>query len=112
MHSLTWRRRFFHLHGDALRMYKSDGEVDKPLTVAPLGRGAVVSHTYEESQVRGSWKLRSGSGEVSGTVDMRSGRLGGTGRALADFFLQEYFMFADSAEDKDAILEGLTIAIG
>lgn len=111
MQSLTWRRRFFHLLGHELRMYKSDapGETDKtPLQTASLV-GAIVSQTYEESQVRGSWKLRSGTGQVSD----RPG--GGSEEALCYSPMltakQEFFMFADSPEDKDTILEGLMIAI-
>jgi hypothetical protein len=118
MQSLTWRRRSFHLLGHELRMYKSDapGETDKtPLQTASLV-GAIVSQTYEESQVRASWKLGSGTGQVSD-------RLGGNEEAFSlrraiDVSIvplltpkQEFFMFADSPEDKDTILEGLTIAI-
>ncbi|KAL1412994.1 hypothetical protein Q8F55_000743 [Vanrija albida] len=85
MQSMTWRRRYFHLLEHELQMFKTDHEA-RPITVATLSAAAKVSHTYEESQVQGSWKLRSASGE-------------------------EYFMFADSAEDKETILHALTAAI-
>lgn len=97
MQSMTWRRRYFHLLAHELQMFKTDHEA-RPITVAPLGSSAKVSHTYEESQVQGSWKLRAGSGEVGYGVATEADE-------------QEYFMFADSAEDKETILHALGAAI-
>lgn len=46
-------------------MFKGDASADTdPVDTAPLD-GARISHDYEDSQVRGSWKLRDGKGEVS-----------------------------------------------
>jgi len=105
MTSLTWRRRYFHLLGDELRMYKSDVDAGKPpLVVVPLA-GALVSETYEDSQVKGSWRLRDGKGEVSYMSAVASA-------SRTRLTLQDLLMFADTKEDKDMILEGLGIAIG
>jgi hypothetical protein len=70
MQSLTWRRRYFHLVGPELRMYRSERDANSadtaapPLVSVPLA-GAQVCETYEDSQVKGSWRLRDPSGQVS-----------------------------------------------
>lgn len=60
--SFAWRRRFFNLRSEEIKLFKSDNEAEV-LMVLDL-KGAVVSAEYEDSQVRGSWKLES-AGEVS-----------------------------------------------
>lgn len=84
--SFAWRRRFFHLLAEEMKLFKGDRDGEAPLLVVKLP-GAVVSTSYEDSQVRGSWKLQDGDGE-------------------------EYLMFADSVDDRDIVLKGLGIAIG
>ncbi|KLT42406.1 hypothetical protein CC85DRAFT_285505 [Cutaneotrichosporon oleaginosum] len=86
MNSPTWRRRYFHLLASELRLFKSDSENDtaKALTTVGLS-GAKISEAYEESAVQGSWKLETGG--------------------------KEYYMFADGAEDRATVLQGLAIAI-
>lgn len=85
--ALTWRRRYFHLRPDALEMYKGEGE-GAPVHVVALGPRTSIDHdVYEESQVRGAWKLRGERGD-------------------------EFFMFADSDQDRDVVMEGFKVAIG
>lgn len=67
--TLTWRRRYFHLMGTEMQLFKNDNDKE-PLATAPLA-GAKFSEEYEDSQVRGSWELKSGSGEVSGIKGRR-----------------------------------------
>jgi hypothetical protein len=63
----------------------------KPITTISLGPGSRTEVTYEESQVQDSFKLvstRAGAGEDT------------------------YYLFTDSNEDRETVLEGLAIAIG
>ncbi|BEJ05571.1 hypothetical protein CcaverHIS641_0300930 [Cutaneotrichosporon cavernicola] len=87
MNSPTWRRRYFHLLASELRLFKSDSESDtgRALTTVPLGN-AKISEAYEESAVQGSWKVEAGN--------------------------KEFYMFADSVDDRATVLQGLVIAIG
>ncbi|GMK58102.1 hypothetical protein CspeluHIS016_0501340 [Cutaneotrichosporon spelunceum] len=87
MNSPTWRRRYFHLLAAELLLFKSDSESDtgRPLTSVRLDT-AKINEAYEESAVQGSWKLEAGA--------------------------KEYYMFADSFEDRATVLQALAIAIG
>lgn len=83
----TWRRRYFLLLTDELRLYKGEGD-ERPINTVRLGAKTTIDHdVYEESQVRGAWKIKGERGE-------------------------EFFMFADSEGDRDVVMEGFRIAIG
>lgn len=83
----TWRRRYFLLLARELRLFKGEGD-DSPINTVTLGGKTEIDHdVYEESQVRGAWKIRGEKGE-------------------------EFFMFADSETDRDVVMEGFRIAIG
>lgn len=83
----TWRRRYFLLLGDELRLFKGEGD-ERPISTVSLGARTTIDHdVYEEAQVRGAWRIRGERGE-------------------------EFFMFADSETDRDVIMEGFRIATG
>jgi hypothetical protein len=121
--SLIWRRRFYELYAGEVRLFKTegvsivfgrmclacDGSWDRgrvgsyacipanvqdasPIQTIPLGAGTTVSQTYEESQVQESFKVSSRAADGSGGED--------------------FFLFTDSSEDKEALLEALGVALG
>jgi hypothetical protein len=53
--------------------------------VVPLGRAVLISHTYEESQVQGSFKVTDETGE-------------------------EWYMFTDGAEEKATVLAAFALS--
>ncbi|ORY25057.1 hypothetical protein BCR39DRAFT_545188 [Naematelia encephala] len=85
--SMIWRRRYFQLFPGEMRLFKAELD-EKPIQIIHLGAASSVSQTYEESQIQGSFKVVSS---------------GPNGE-------EEFFLFTDSPEDKDAVLEGLAMA--
>jgi len=43
-----------------LILLNTDQQDEKPIQTIHLGHGISIEHTYEESQVQGSWKIVSG----------------------------------------------------
>lgn len=83
----TWRRRYFLLWPRELQLFKGEGD-EKPINTVTLGAKTQVDHdVYEESQVRGAWRIK---GDTGG----------------------EFFMFADGEGDRDVVMEGLGVALG
>ncbi|KAK8845606.1 hypothetical protein IAR55_006322 [Kwoniella newhampshirensis] len=87
--SMTWRRRYFHLLSTEMRLFKTEGD-DKPIQTIYFGSGSAVSEQYEESQVKDSFKVIS---------DGPKGE-------------EDFFLFTDSAEDKETVLQGLKMCLG
>ncbi|WWD22553.1 hypothetical protein CI109_107046 [Kwoniella shandongensis] len=86
--SMTWRRRYFHLLSTEMRLFKTEGDA-KPIQTIYFGSKSSVSETYEESQVKDSFKVIS---------DGPKGE-------------EEFFLFTDSAEDKETVLQGLRMCL-
>lgn len=90
---------------------------EKPIQTIPLGPNTRVEHTYEESQVQGSWKITSDgpSGqEVSSLPPFRPRLIWCVSVCVLLLIMplfQEFFVFADSPEEKETILEGLQMSI-
>ena len=42
------------------RVFSTDQQDEKPIQTIHLSHGVSIEHTYEESQVQGSWKIVSG----------------------------------------------------
>ena len=78
---------------------ETDWQDAKAMTTIPL-HGAKVSQVYEESQVQDSFKISSGGEDVSAAL----------GRRRKNANLRQFFLFADSHEDKDTVLAALHIA--
>ncbi|WWC99187.1 hypothetical protein V866_006082 [Kwoniella sp. B9012] len=86
--SMTWRRRYFHLLPKEMQLYKAEGDA-KPIQTIYIGPSSSVSEKYEESQVKDSFKVIS---------DGPKGE-------------EEFFLFTDSGEDKEIVLEGLRLCM-
>ncbi|WVQ80968.1 hypothetical protein IAT38_003075 [Cryptococcus sp. DSM 104549] len=86
--SMTWRRRHFLLLPTEMQLFKNEGD-EKPIQTIFFGPGSSVSERYEESQVKDSFKVLS---------------VGPKGE-------EEFFLFTDSAEDKETVLEGLRLCL-
>ncbi|WWC58187.1 uncharacterized protein I303_100723 [Kwoniella dejecticola CBS 10117] len=86
--SMTWRRRYFHMLPKEMQLYKAEGDA-KPIQTIYIGPSSSVSEKYEESQVKDSFKVIS---------DGPKGE-------------EEFFVFTDSAEDKETVLEGLRVCM-
>lgn len=96
---MIWRRRWFNFYGHEIKLFKSelvsgrqvpivgrtDGQDSKPIQTVSLGSAVHISHTYEESQMQGSFKVRDQSGE-------------------------EWYMFTDGSEEKETVLAAFAIA--
>ncbi|RXK38698.1 hypothetical protein M231_04008 [Tremella mesenterica] len=81
--SSIWRRRWFRLLARELVLFKSQSD-EKPILIISL-IGAKISQIYEESQIQDSFKLSCDG--------------------------KDYFLFTDSREDKDLVLQALAIAL-
>ncbi|WVN89195.1 uncharacterized protein L203_104412 [Cryptococcus depauperatus CBS 7841] len=88
--SMTWRRRHFEIWPKEMKLFKNEGDV-KPIQTIVFGPSTTVSEQYEESQVKDSFKVISDRGAQGG--------------------LEEFFLFTDSAEDKDVVLRSLRMCI-
>ncbi|OXG51931.1 hypothetical protein J010_02058 [Cryptococcus neoformans] len=88
--SLTWRRRYFQLFSHEMQLFKNENDT-KPIQIIPLSKSTDISETYEESQVKDSFKISSGDEGEGGEV---------------------FFLFTDSAEDKEFVLDGVRLCIG
>ncbi|WWC66776.1 uncharacterized protein I206_100681 [Kwoniella pini CBS 10737] len=86
--SMTWRRRYFHLLAKEMQLYKAEGDV-KPIQTIYIGSSSSISEKYEESQVKDSFKVIS---------DGPKGE-------------EEFFLFTDSSEDKETVLQGLRLCM-
>ncbi|WVW81865.1 hypothetical protein I302_103863 [Kwoniella bestiolae CBS 10118] len=86
--SMTWRRRYFHLLPKEMQLYKTEGDA-KPIQTIYIGPSSNISEKYEESQVKDSFKVIS---------DGPKGE-------------EEFFLFTDSGEDKEIVLEGLRLCM-
>lgn len=60
----------------------------KPIQTIPLSKSTRISEVYEESQVKDSFKITSGDDDEGGEV---------------------FFLFTDSAEDKEFVLDGVRL---
>ncbi|TYJ51643.1 hypothetical protein B9479_007777 [Cryptococcus floricola] len=87
--SMTWRRRHFQLLPTEMRLFKNESDA-KPMQTIFFGPSTTISEAYEESQVKDSFKLVS---SAPGKGD------------------EEFFLFTDSAEDKEVVLEGIRLCI-
>ncbi|KAK4689593.1 hypothetical protein P7C73_g520, partial [Tremellales sp. Uapishka_1] len=85
--SMTWRRRYFHLFATEMKLYKAQHD-PRPIQLILLGPGATLSEEYDEALtgVKDSFK-------VVGSND------------------EEFFLYTDSTEDKQVVLEGLELAM-
>jgi hypothetical protein len=82
-----------------------------PIQTIHLGQGTSVSQTYEESQVQGSFKIASKGGSEGDEVGL-CGAVAVHGHWEARAYeTQDFFLFTDSPEDKETVLEGLGIAV-
>ncbi|WVQ93608.1 hypothetical protein IAU59_000683 [Kwoniella sp. CBS 9459] len=86
--SMTWRRRYFQLLPKEMQLYKAEGDA-KPIQTIFFGSNTTVAERYDESQVKDSFKVIS---------DGPKGE-------------EEFFLFTDSKEDKDIVLEGLRLCL-
>ncbi|WRT63784.1 uncharacterized protein IL334_000709 [Kwoniella shivajii] len=86
--SMTWRRRYFRLLPNEMQLYKAEAD-PKPIQTIYIGKSSSVSERYEESQVKDSFKVIS---------DGPKGE-------------EEFFLFTDSGEDKETVLEGLRLCM-
>ncbi|WVF65964.1 hypothetical protein IAT40_000702 [Kwoniella sp. CBS 6097] len=86
--SMTWRRRYFHLLSKEMQLYKAEGDA-KPIQTIFFGSATTVAERYDESQVKDSFKVIS---------DGPKGE-------------EEFFLFTDSSEDKEIVLEGLRLCL-
>ncbi|KAK6905283.1 hypothetical protein I204_05228 [Kwoniella mangroviensis CBS 8886] len=86
--SMTWRRRYFHLLPKEMQLYKAEGDA-KPIQTIYIGPSSSVSEKYEESQVKDSFKVISNGSKGE----------------------EEFFLFTDSGEDKEIVLEGLRLCM-
>ncbi|KAE8543289.1 hypothetical protein D1P53_000780 [Cryptococcus gattii VGV] len=78
---------------DGLERGKREGGVMlkgdiKPIQTIPLSKSTRISEAYEESQVKDSFKITSGDDDEGGEV---------------------FFLFTDSAEDKEFVLDGVRL---
>ncbi|ODN96231.1 hypothetical protein I350_08229 [Cryptococcus amylolentus CBS 6273] len=87
--SMTWRRRHFQLLPTEMRLFKNEGDA-KPIQTIFFGPSTTISEAYEESQVKDSFKVIS---------------------SLPEKGDEEFFLFTDSAEDKEVVLEGIRLCI-
>ncbi|OCF31234.1 hypothetical protein I316_07203 [Kwoniella heveanensis BCC8398] len=86
--SMTWRRRYFHLLPKEMQLYKAEGDA-KPIQTIFFGPATTVAERYDESQVKDSFKVIS---------DGPKGE-------------EEFFLFTDSSDDKETVLEGLRLCL-
>ncbi|WVQ76120.1 hypothetical protein IAR50_005763 [Cryptococcus sp. DSM 104548] len=86
--SMTWRRRHFQLLSTEMRLFKNEGD-SKPIQTIFFGPSTSISEAYEESQVKDSFKVVSSSERGD----------------------EDFFLFADSAEDKEVVLEGIKLCL-
>ncbi|WVR03560.1 hypothetical protein IAU60_000552 [Kwoniella sp. DSM 27419] len=86
--SMTWRRRHFHLFPTEMRLYKAEGDA-KPIQVIQIGQGSSLTDRYDEAQVKDSFRVI--AAESAGQ--------------------EEFFLFTDSGEDKETVMEGLRMCM-